>query len=205
MARAASYILIFITGLAAGVLMSNAGERGTCPDAATASVDVRYQRPEKPPESSLSQQPATVYDPLDETASDTMAEIVPSGLPDIYREMIGPAGRSPTFAQLHEMFESEPRDEPWAASMEAGLRAYLDRYTAKYGLVIEFVECRSQHCEIAGYVVGGLTSRSYDLFEGVKHEGWWDAGSWLPNLGQGSDGIDHFVQFVVRYDPHQLD
>jgi hypothetical protein len=97
-------------------------------------------------------------------------------LPLAYREQIGDVRpRRPSFSERHARFASEMRDESWAFAMEAGIRNFLAARAPSAGIVIDSVECRSESCEVAGYLTDetdGLNSAIYSF----TSEPWWDGG-----------------------------
>lgn len=124
----------------------------------------------------------------------------PARIPRIYREIIGPVYHlGPTLPELHAMFEREPRDETWAYAMEAGINDYIANRWAGDGTVVEYVECRSQHCEIAGYVHDGYENKSASILGAIRKEGWWQGGNSTHSTGGNIDGLNRFVIILNRH------
>jgi len=96
----------------------------------------------------------------------------PINLPDIYEQHINPAQRSIRFADIHNVFKNELRDESWAAAMEAGLIHSIANSASSEFVTVEYLECRSRMCEIAGYLLNE-EAHSRDLLTNFERSGVW--------------------------------
>lgn len=124
-------------------------------------------------------------------------------LPPPYLEIIGPLEErsSPTAYETYTAFTRESRDEPWAAAMEAGVKSWAAGLAPRDRMSIDYVECRSLHCVIAGRSSEGRT-----VFEGndVRDQGWWQAERTLASFAFSSrDGSLYFLWSVQRYPDSQ--
>ena len=84
--------------------------------------------------------------------------------------------------------------------MEAGITQYFSRIGAERGMVLEHAECRSGHCEVAGYVIDGYPEHDYITIVGLRNESWWDGGKQGGGTSRREDGRLHFVYVLVRHD-----
>ena len=124
--------------------------------------------------------------------------ITPISLPDIYEQHINPPQRSIRFADFHEIFKNEPRDEPWAAAMEAGLNHSIANSSSSEFVVIEYLECRSRMCEIAGYLRNEEV-HPRDLITDFERSGVWP-GRFSTHTSRFSDaGAKRFVAIINGY------
>ena len=136
---------------------------------------------------------------INHTVSPQVDRNPPIRLPPKYRALIGPVTPRPvTFSEEHARFANEPRDEAWASSMESGLSAYIASYGAGQGTVIEYIECRARHCELAGFVSGDGQLDMAGVLRGVRSEGWWQGGNKLSQINAFKDGQDRFVVLINR-------
>ena len=122
-----------------------------------------------------------------------------SNLPAVYSEVIGsPQPKRLRVADRHAIFLTEPRDEAWASAMESGINNYLADNASNLSFRVEFVECRSEHCEIAGYVPEGYLDDTSDLKNGLKNSGWWQGGISSASTGMEIDGVERIVIMFNR-------
>ena len=122
-----------------------------------------------------------------------------SNIPAVYKEVIGrPRPRQLRVADRHAIFLTEPRDEAWASAMESGISNYLADNASNMRIVVEFVECRSEHCEVAGYVHDGSRDYISGLRNGLKNSGWWQGGISSASTNKKIDGVDRFVIMFNR-------
>lgn len=122
-----------------------------------------------------------------------------SNLPAVYSEVIGsPQPKRLRVADRHAIFLTEPRDEAWASAMESGISNYLADNASNLSFRVEFVECRSEHCEIAGYVPEGYLDDTSDLRNGLKNSGWWQGGVSSASTGMEIDGVERIVIMFNR-------
>jgi hypothetical protein len=119
-------------------------------------------------------------------------------LPGVYRDMIGPVQDKNPMQWAYDSyaaFARDVRDETWASTMEAGITVWAGGLDGRE-MVIDYVECRSKYCLIAGYELRGNTAQIGDL----PAAGWWQAdGSLSSHMVSGRDGRTDFVLFVDRY------
>jgi hypothetical protein len=129
---------------------------------------------------------------------DTVA-VPASNIPTIYSEVIGlPRPKRPRFADRHAIFLTEPRDEVWASTMESGISNFLADNASNLSFKVEFVECRSEHCEIAGYVPEGYPDDTGDLKNGLRNSGWWQGGLSSSSTGREINGVQRIVIIFNR-------
>lgn len=128
-----------------------------------------------------------------ETRPEFQSSVPEIRMPSNYQEMIGPVRTQPTtLAEMHANFASEPRVESWAIAMETGINDYIANSSPRLGVVVEYVECRSRTCEIAGYRIDGESDRTASLRMMVQ-EPWWQGGRKSYLGGHWVDGVDYFV------------
>lgn len=114
---------------------------------------------------------------IGDSETEVQADVPEIRMPSNYREMIGPVRpRQPSFAEQHADFASEPRDESWAVAMETGINDYVASSGATLGLVVEYVECRSRTCEIAGFQPDRNKGNVGSLYT-LPRQPWWQGGS----------------------------
>ena len=129
----------------------------------------------------------------------------PTRLPDAYLEAVQPRPRPLSVPELHQAFSNDPRDDSWAYAMELGINNHLAAEGAPEGTVIEYAECRSRFCELAGYVQPGFEDRSRELFEAMSGTGWWQLSSSTFTFGAPIDGVNRFVTIVPRWDEYAIE
>ena len=121
-------------------------------------------------------------------------------IPSAYRDLVDPIPRHrPSPLEIHAIFEKEPRDETWAAAMEAGIRDHYARFGAAEKTVVEYVECRSKYCEIAGFREKDFSGVTGRVFSDMTKSGWWQADGGDNYISGHADGVDRFVIIVTRY------
>ena len=124
----------------------------------------------------------------------------PIRIPNAYRDLVGPIPPPRlSSAELHELFEKEPRDEAWAYAMESGINDHIANFGTGEGTVVEYVECRSQHCEIAGFADKGHMGSIGRVYGDMTRSGWWQADGGTHHIGGHVDGLDRFVIITSRY------
>lgn len=187
-------------GLAIGFLITVGAESD--PDAPPAKV---------PRSSTAASQPTVspadgILTNIDDTSCDDItfgskheAIVTREPVPDVYRGMIGPLAErtpTPTSYDRYVAFARDVRDEPWAAAMEAGIANWSARRNPSADSTIEYFECRSRFCVIAGHSSRG-SSRSLST---MRDEGWWLAeGDGMLAVSSGRDSSLDFILFVERY------
>lgn len=141
--------------------------------------------------------------PEDENIASTGASAlvnVPVRIPSVYRDLVGPIPPPRlSSAEIHALFEREPRDEPWAYAMEAGINDHIANFGAGQGTVVEYVECRSRYCEIAGFGKEGYEQGFSKTLSDIARSGWWQAAGTTHHIGEGVDGLNRFVIIIGRY------
>ena len=135
----------------------------------------------------------------DETSSPVQTALsAPEPMPEVYLDMIGYPEEStpaPDRYDRYVAFASDVRDESWAAAMEAGIANFAARLN-QMEVVVEYIECRSLYCVIAGHSPTGSTAQLGDM----RDTGWWQAAGTFADIVQsGRDGQADFVLFVERY------
>lgn len=187
-------------GLAIGLLIAGAGRRS--PDVPAAHV----------PHLSATDTLLTVSSAenaltgSDDTSCDDItpnikeqAIATPEPVPEVYRDIVGPLAEQtsgPEPYDLYVAFAHDVRDEPWAAAMEAGIANWSAGKHPSAEPVIDYVECRSSICVIAGHSSTG----SRALLGSMRDEGWWQAeGAPMGVVYSGHDGSVEFLTFVTRY------
>jgi hypothetical protein len=127
------------------------------------------------------------------------AESTPQQLPDAYLEIVGPFENTKRPLETYDRyvaFAQDDRDESWAAAMEAGIANFAARQFEIDGTVVDFAECRSRFCVIAGHSPTGQTAR----FGSIRGEGWWQAaGPASKSVTSGHDGSLLYVLIYERY------
>ena len=122
-----------------------------------------------------------------------------SRIPPVYSDVIGrPRPKRFNVADRHAIFLTEPRDEAWAGAMESGINNFLADNSLALNVFVEHVECRSEHCEVAGYTPFGLESDMSELKNGLKNTGWWQGGVSSASTSRTIDGVDRFVVVFNR-------
>ncbi len=126
------------------------------------------------------------------------AAISPIMLPPAYEDHIRPKQRQVSFADIHNLFKNEPRDEPWAAAMESGLNHYLANSGSGDWAVVEYVECRSRICEIAGYRTG-TDNHPKELVDEFVSSGIWHGKPSVHSKRFGEQNIKRFMIVISSY------
>jgi hypothetical protein len=120
-------------------------------------------------------------------------------LPEVYQRIVGPTtaelgGFAPYVAYAN--FAREPRDEAWATAMEAGMGDWADRVASPESVRIDYAECRTRSCIVAGHAETGDTT----ILGRLTAEGWWQAtGSVDIRMRSARNDSADFVVFVHRY------
>lgn len=121
-------------------------------------------------------------------------------MPDIYAEMIEPQPLPKTLAppELFEKFTDDLRDEAWAYPMELGINQYIARRGGELEAVLEFVECRSRYCTIAGIVYDGGQATVNVMLSEMTQSGWWQTFGGASTVGRTTDTEYRFVSIFPR-------
>lgn len=135
----------------------------------------------------------------DETSSPVQTALsTPEPIPEVYLDMIGypeDGTSTPDRYDRYLAFARDVRDESWAAAMEAGIANFAARLN-QMEVVVEYIECRTLYCVIAGHSPTGSQGQLGDM----RDTGWWQAAGVGADIVQsGRDGQDDFVLFVERY------
>ena len=132
----------------------------------------------------------------------TAITVAPIRIPRIYDEIIGPPTRMTTIPNIHADFKNEPRDESWASAMESGIRHHIANSGTGDWAVVEYIECRSNTCEIAGYSMGGTENHPGNLLAGDFGAGWWQGHFNVYSTRHTYEGeeIPRFILIVTRVD-----
>lgn len=194
---------IFVIGIVIGISTMLVLDRPV----ASSSVAIQKVESSEPKAVAPFVKTETDEEPVDNGS--TSEEIAPPGnpslvddpirIPSAYGALVGPVPppRLST-AEIHALFEKEPRDEPWAFAMEAGIHEHIANFGAGKGTVVEYVECRSQYCEIAGYADKGQSADT-GFYLAMTESGWWQASGGSHHVSGRRDGIDRFVMIFLRY------
>jgi len=114
-------------------------------------------------------------------------------LPQVYEDHIRPRQRQVLFADIHYLFKNESRDEPWAAAMESGIIHYIANSGSGNWAVVDYIECRSGMCEIAGQMTGkGNNPRR--LVDEFLNSGIWQG---EPRLHSSRFSEQDFKRFII--------
>lgn len=124
--------------------------------------------------------------------------ISPILLPPAYEDHIRPKRRQVSFADIHNLFKNEPRDEPWAAAMESGINHYLANSGSGDWAVVEYVECRARICEIAGYRTG-TENHPKELVDEFVSSGIWHGNPRVHLDRFGEQDIKRFMIAISSY------
>ena len=124
--------------------------------------------------------------------------VSPVRLPAAYEDHIRPKQRQISFADIHSLFKDEPRDESWAAAMESGINHYLANSGSGDWAVVEYVECRSRICEIAGYRTG-TDNHPKELVNDFVSSGIWHGQPSVHLKRFGDQNIKRFVIVISSY------
>jgi len=100
--------------------------------------------------------------------------------------------------ELVARFAGEPRDESWAYTMELGINQHLTASTSLEGTVVEYVECRTTACVMAGYVQPGMEDSSQELIREMSATGWWQLSQATMSSSSNDDGTRRFVRIIPR-------
>lgn len=209
----ARYLGIFAIGVAIGVsIMLVLGRPITDSDRAMDTVSTSSPTSESLESKAATRSMATQSDgasvdagPIPEdkkiaSASDSTLVDVPVRIPSAYRDLVGPIPPPRlSSAEMHALFEKEPRDEAWAYSMETGINDHIATFGAGEGIVVEYVECRSQYCEIAGFAKEGYEPHFSKTLNDITRSGWWQAAGGTHYINGEADGFDRFVIIISRY------
>lgn len=124
----------------------------------------------------------------------------PVRIPSVYRDLVGPIP-TPTISNVEklERFENEPRDEPWAFAMETGINNHIAEFGTVGGRVVEYVECRSQQCWIAGLIDKGHQGSTGRPLNDMRRSGWWQAEGGGDSITVNTNGLTRFVLIYRRY------
>jgi hypothetical protein len=123
------------------------------------------------------------------------------GLPEAYQDLLEPqpvSRRRMTPQENHSFFSQDSRDESWAYTMELGIKQFLAANQNSDGALIEYVECRSRMCEVAGVVHAGGQDDFSDQLEAMRQSGWWQLSNSHSTAGANIDGVYRFVTFIPR-------
>ncbi len=122
---------------------------------------------------------------------------LPPLLPEDYYFMLEPPEDQPiTTAERAVRFAEEARDESWAYTMELGINQHVAVATP-VGTVIEYVECRTTTCMMAGYTQPGFENGSRALIGEMGRTGWWQLGGETVSVSRGRNGENRFVHFLT--------
>ena len=94
--------------------------------------------------------------------------------------------------ELHDIFDA------WAYSIESSVNSFLATNDISPGTVIDYVECRTNYCEFAGYVNEGYDHGAGQIFNAMRNSGWWQLGEYTTTVGNNSDGTYKFVVIILR-------
>jgi len=129
------------------------------------------------------------------------SNVSPISIPAVYEDLVAQRHGQPrvSFADIHKIFKNEPRDEPWAAAMESGINHYLANSGTGEWAVVEYVECRSKICEIAGYTTGGDDNHHSDLISDFLRSGLWQGKPITHSSGFGNTDLKRFIIIISGY------
>jgi hypothetical protein len=124
----------------------------------------------------------------------------PSGpqIPEQYRQTIGPVIRVPAFGERFMAFEGEPVDVPWAQAMETGLNDFIAVQGPQSSSVVEFIQCRSTACVIAGYSIPNQEGLDASILGDLRKQSWWEGGRTSSTHLARDDGTRSFVILIDR-------
>jgi len=125
----------------------------------------------------------------------------PISIPDVYEDHIAGRRRPPrvSFADIHKIFKNEPRDEPWAVAMESGISHYLANSGSGGWAVVEYLECRSRICEIAGYTTGGDEHDHSELIRDFLRSSLWQGRPITHSSSFGPADQKRFITIISGY------
>ncbi len=110
---------------------------------------------------------------------------------------------SSPLSQVHALFRAQPRNESWASAMEDGIRGSIVQTEATTGITIEYVECRSTICKVAGYMPSVSIEPQpdpRDIFLEQFGEGWWhgEPDMALRQHSYQDEGIERFLIIIAN-------
>jgi hypothetical protein len=98
----------------------------------------------------------------------------------------------------YELFATDERDESWAYTMELAIQNHLAVNQKPDGALIEYVECRSRMCVVAGTVPAGSNSDFSEHLNAMRETGWWQLSDSASTAGGIANGEFRFVTFIPR-------
>jgi len=121
-------------------------------------------------------------------------------IPEQYLSMvkIDPLPAALTTQEQFNVFSEDARDESWAYPMEEGINQYIAQQGAEINTLLEYVECRSRFCTIAGVVTDGGQANVNRLLSGITQSGWWQTHGGASTVGSSSDSGYRFVTVFPR-------
>lgn len=121
-------------------------------------------------------------------------------LPAAYISMVEPRPlpENLTVQEMYLDFNTDERDESWAYPMELGITQHIARRGSELGMTIEFVECRSRFCTIAGIVHDGGQPTVNILLGEMTQSGWWQTFGGASTVGTSQDAEYRFVSIFPR-------
>lgn len=139
--------------------------------------------------------------PRFEDKGDSKTDVSPISIPNVYEEHIAERFSRPrvSFADIHKIFKNEARDEPWAVAMESGINHYLANSGTGEWAVVEYVECRSKICEIAGYTTDGDQKDSHELIGDFLASGLWAGDPITHSSSFGPTDQKRFITIISAY------
>ena len=171
----------------------------------TESISTRHSQDERisgPQESNFDKpvQPPVNPSPKDHAAQEsiTIVDQRSPQIPEQYRQTIGPVVRPPTFGERFRAFEAEPVDVPWAQAMETGLNDFMAVQGPQSSSVIEFIQCRSTACVIAGYSIPTQEGLDASILGDLRKQSWWEGGHTSSTRLSRDDGSISFVILLDR-------
>ena len=195
-ARFADATTTLAAGLAIGFLIAEAGK--SSPDVPPAQVphsSTAASLPtDSPAENTLTDSDTTgCYDITSDTRQAAIA--TPEPVPDVYRGLIGPLGEqtsTPKPYDLYVAFARDVRDEPWAAAMEAGIANWSAGRNPSAEAVIDYIECRSSSCMVAGHSPTG----NLGFLGKIRDQGWWQGEGASMKVGYSGDILLFFNRYA---------
>ena len=164
-----------------------------------ADTEIASQPLSEDPETARRESPVELNPVELNAVSESDGEVPESRIPYIYNDVIGePKPKRLMTADRHAAFLLEPRDQSWASAMESGIANYLADNAAELQFKVEFVECRSEHCEVAGYIPPGIEDDSRQLKSGLKNSAWWQGGLSSASTRRTFDGVTRVVIIFNR-------
>lgn len=130
------------------------------------------------------------------------SDVTPISIPDVYEDHITGRNRQPSvsIADVHKIFKNEARDESWAVAMESGINHYLANSGSGGWAVVEYVECRSRICELAGYTTDSDQNGTHDLIGGFLTSGLWQGNPITHSTRFGPADRKRFVIIISGYE-----